>query len=113
MKELIGYECCCVFNLPATEWPISGYPAWVVVDAVDMPMIKMRSQFGGKPMWLHVGLIKTIEATRRERHLVRWPGCLYRAIKFVAGKKLALKLYQTAERVGYSDWWQRRFNQVK
>lgn len=66
MKELIGWECCCVFNLPHTDWPIAGYPAWVVVDAVDMPMVKMRSRFGGNPMWLHTSLIKTISKDKRE-----------------------------------------------
>lgn len=66
MKELIGWECCCVFNLPSIEWPIAGYPAWVVVDDVDMPMVKMRSRHGGEAMWLNASIIKTISKERRE-----------------------------------------------
>ncbi len=59
MKELIDHECCCVFNLNPHDWPIAGYPAWVIVDDVDMPMIKMRSR-GGSPMWVNAAIIKTI-----------------------------------------------------
>lgn len=62
MKDLIGRECQCVFNLPFSEWPIAGYPAWVIVDDVDMPMVKMRSTFSGAPMWLNSAIIKTISA---------------------------------------------------
>jgi hypothetical protein len=61
--ELIGEECKCIFSLPANEWPIEGYPAWVVVQGVDMPMINMRSKFGGQPIWINVNIIKTIERT--------------------------------------------------
>jgi hypothetical protein len=63
MQELIGKECQCVFNLPASDWPISGYPAWVIVDAVEMPMIKMRSTYAGKPIWVNASIIKSIQGS--------------------------------------------------
>jgi hypothetical protein len=63
LKELIGHRCRCEFSVRDVEWPIAGFPAWVIVDDVDMPMIKMRSAFSGSPMWLHVDLIKRIETT--------------------------------------------------
>lgn len=65
MNELIGHECRCVFNLPPNEWPIEGYPAFVIVDAVDMPMVKMRSKFSGVPMWVNAATIKTIRSVRK------------------------------------------------
>lgn len=60
MKELIGYECSCVFSLPFNDWPIEGYPAWVKVVAVDMPMICLQSIHAGKPIWMHCSIIQTI-----------------------------------------------------
>ena len=66
MNELIGKKCRCVFNLPAMEWPIEGYPAWIVVVAVDMPMVCMKSAFAGKPIWINSAIIKTIEVVDRE-----------------------------------------------
>lgn len=60
MKNLIGKKCRCVFDLPHTEWPISGYPAWVEVLDVDMPMVCMKDAFAGKPMWVNASIIKTI-----------------------------------------------------
>jgi hypothetical protein len=62
VKELIGQRCACVFDLPHTEWPISGYPAWVVVVAVDMPMVCLKSDFGHTPIWVNAATIKTISA---------------------------------------------------
>ncbi len=61
MKELIGKECIAIFNLPANEWPIEGYPAWVKVLDVNMPMIKMASRFSERSMWVNANIIKTIE----------------------------------------------------
>jgi hypothetical protein len=60
MEELIGKKCICDFNLPPIKWPISGYPAFVVVDAVAMPMIKMRSIHAGDPIWVNAAIIETI-----------------------------------------------------
>jgi hypothetical protein len=56
MKELVGMRCELVFNLPALEWPIPGYPAWVDVEAVDMPMVKLNG------LWVNVSTFKTIRA---------------------------------------------------
>lgn len=63
MKELIGCECACDFNLPLGEWPISGYPAWVIVLDVDGNMIKLASKFGDiekSSFWCNTSIIKTI-----------------------------------------------------
>lgn len=64
MAELIGKECRCVFDLPAVDWPIPGYPAWVIVDAVDMPMLKIRSKFAGQPFWINVSAIRSLDAVQ-------------------------------------------------
>ena len=81
MRELIGKECRAVFNLPHNEWPIEGYPAWVIVDAVDMPMVKMRSRFSGSPLWVNAATLKTIQVVKETavdplwvRLLRRWSG---------------------------------------
>lgn len=66
MKNLIGKECACVFDLPSHSWPIKGYPAWVVVEDIAPPLIKMRSKFGGEPMWLNMNTIESIRAEREE-----------------------------------------------
>ena len=62
MKELIGRVCTCDFNLPDLEWPIPGYPAWVRVLDVDMPMVKLSSFHGGDVMWVNASIIKIIRA---------------------------------------------------
>ena len=59
IDRLIGYRCRIVFDLPINEWPISGYPAWAVVQAVEMPLILVRAYGGG--MWINAANIKTIE----------------------------------------------------
>lgn len=61
MEELIWKECRCVFSLPHAQWPIAGSPAWVIVEAVDMPMVKMRSKWGGQSMWVTAAIILKIE----------------------------------------------------
>lgn len=66
MNELVGKACRCEFSLPFTEWPIPGFPAWVIVDAVDMPMVKMRSRHAGAPFWINSAYIKIISSTESE-----------------------------------------------
>lgn len=61
LRELIGHRCRCVFNLPSSDWPFEGYPAWVYVDDVDLPLIKLRSY--GDPRWVSAATIQTIEIT--------------------------------------------------
>lgn len=61
LRELIGHRCCCVFNLPSSDWPFKGYPAWVYVDDVDLPLLKLRSY--GAPRWVSAACILTIEIT--------------------------------------------------
>lgn len=61
MHELVGRRCTCDFALAHTDWPIPGYPAFVIVEAVDMPMVKMRSIHAGKPIWVNVSAIRTIK----------------------------------------------------
>lgn len=59
LRELVGHRCRCVFTLPISEWPFEGYPAWVHVDAVDLPLIKLRSY--GTPRWVNAECILIIE----------------------------------------------------
>lgn len=83
MKSLIGHECRCVFNLPFNDWPFQGYPAWVVVVAVDMPMVCMSYRHGGKGVWVNAATIQTIESvkaptpaprfwSRRPKMIAKW-----------------------------------------
>lgn len=60
MHELVGKRCTCDFALDPRDWPIPGYPAFVIVDSVDMPMVKMRSVHAGAPIWVNVSAIRTI-----------------------------------------------------
>jgi len=64
VNELIGFECACEFTMDPMRWPIPGSPAWVTVEAVDMPMVKLRSKYGGEPLWVNASLIATIKAVR-------------------------------------------------
>lgn len=65
LRELIGRSCRCVFNLPDSEWPFPGYPAWVRVLDVDLPLVKLASSHydGGRHVWMLAALIKTIEVS--------------------------------------------------
>ena len=64
MNELIGKTCICIFSLPPEKWPIAGYPAFVVVESVDMPMLKMRSFHTGESIWINAMFIESIKETR-------------------------------------------------
>lgn len=66
--ELVGKKCQVEFDLPDNKWPISGFPAWVYIDAVDMPMVKVRSAHGGKPLWVNVNILKTIEVADSDKN---------------------------------------------
>jgi hypothetical protein len=63
VNELIGFVCRCEFRMDSTKWPIHGHPAWVVVEAVDMPMVKMRDKFGGAGLWVNAADIASISST--------------------------------------------------
>lgn len=61
MKELVGKVCRCIFALPFHEWPVAGYPAWVMVLAVDMPMVKLSARDNEVgAVWVHVDTIQQI-----------------------------------------------------
>lgn len=64
LRELVGHRCRCVFNLPDSEWPFPGYPAWVRVLDVDLPLVKLGSaHYDGRHVWVLAMLIKTIEVS--------------------------------------------------
>jgi hypothetical protein len=66
MRELEGYVCRAdFFGDHATGWPFPGFPAWVVVLEVDMPMVKMRGYHGDGAKWVNAALIKTISAVQK------------------------------------------------
>ena len=59
LKELIGkthIACEVSERLPLSD----GYPSWIDVLDVDMPMIKIRNSHGGKPIWVNVAVIRTM-----------------------------------------------------
>jgi hypothetical protein len=62
MNELIGKVCWCDFDLPSHDWPMPGFPAYVVVQGVDMPMVKLCSRWGGQAVWVNASIIKKISA---------------------------------------------------
>lgn len=64
MKELIGYECVCAFDMPYEDWPIS-YPGYVQVLDVDMPMVKLSAHCGGDATWVNAAKIKQIRALHK------------------------------------------------
>lgn len=74
MKELIGWECGCIFNLPPTEWPIPGSPAWVVVLGVHGNMIKIVSIYSNpkhSAFWCNTSIIREIRRTAKCEKVVR------------------------------------------
>lgn len=60
LSELIGRRMRCEFTLPEASWPIRGWPAWVIIEAVDMPMVKMRSAHAGESMWVNASIIQRL-----------------------------------------------------
>lgn len=60
LNDLIGRRCAVVFDLPDTEWPVPGYPAFVIIESVEMPLIEMRSIHAGKQIWINARFIKQI-----------------------------------------------------
>ncbi len=67
LKELIGCQCRAEFNLPPSEWPVSGWPAWILVEDVDMPLIKIKSRWEKTSLWVNATLFKTIESVDNGR----------------------------------------------
>ena len=74
--ELIGRDDVrCVFNLDPCKWPIPGYPAWIVIEAVDMPLMLIRSKWSREKIWINASIIETISYQQNvrgqgTRHLV-------------------------------------------
>lgn len=69
MHELIGKRCVCVFEGERNAWPIPAnaedfsqgcFPAMVIVDAIAMPMVKMRSIHLGIPVWVNCSSVRSI-----------------------------------------------------
>ena len=63
LSELAGSTCRVVFDIPDGSWPFQGYPAFVFVVAVDMPMVKMKSSVSTDDcdsVWINVKFIKEI-----------------------------------------------------
>ena len=60
MDKLIGKECGCEFDMPPHSWPVPGYPAWVTVLAVAMPMVEMSGKFSNRPFWINASKIARI-----------------------------------------------------
>ena len=59
-ESLIGKKCWIYFNLPSDEWPVAGSPAFATVEAVEMPLIKLATEFGNDVVWVNANIIKTI-----------------------------------------------------
>lgn len=65
MNELVGRECRVNFTDDPVHWPFPGFPAWVQVLAVDMPMVKMANRYGDGALWINVARIADIQAVER------------------------------------------------
>lgn len=60
VRDLGEHVCVCVFDLPASEWPIPGSPAWVYVLDADMGMIKLQPTHSLDSVWVNTSIIKTL-----------------------------------------------------
>jgi hypothetical protein len=47
LHELVGQQCAILFDGPYADWPVKGYPAWVVIEAVESSTVTMRPLLGG------------------------------------------------------------------
>ena len=61
MRELIGHECTIEFIGPEADWPmrVTAIISFTVM-AVDMPMVKLRDNWGGEIAWVNTSTVKTI-----------------------------------------------------
>lgn len=62
LRELVGKECICVFNLPTNDWPFPGWPAQVWVYDVDASMVKMGPRYDNTrySLWVSTAMISWI-----------------------------------------------------
>jgi hypothetical protein len=61
VHKLIGHLVTIEFNLPSTEWPIAGFPAWGIITAVDMPLIEVQGYHVRSSLtWVNVKDVKKI-----------------------------------------------------
>ena len=49
--EFIGDSC---------DWPVPGCPAWIIIEAIDMPLLLIRAAHGGELMWVNAAIIKRV-----------------------------------------------------
>lgn len=61
LQSLIGKKCRCIFNLPSHHWPVAGWPAFIKVLDLDMPLIKIVSAHAGRPVWVNANTVERIE----------------------------------------------------
>ena len=60
-EDWIGEEhVAAEFMGDMCHWPIAGWPAWIIIDAVDMPLLLIRSAHGGEQMWVNAAIIKRV-----------------------------------------------------
>lgn len=67
LYTLVGKDCVCEFDLEFHEWPIPGYPAFVHVVDVVLPMVKMRPMYGGQEIWINWYHVKTLKELHNEQ----------------------------------------------
>jgi hypothetical protein len=70
IEKLVGKKCACDFDMPSHTWPVPGYPAWVVVLAVSMPMIEMQCAWGSRPpFWINASKIAQFHSIQDHKPL--------------------------------------------
>ena len=66
LSDWVGKRCTIDFDLPRSAWDtvMFGSPAHVIILAVEMPLIMIKSiHIGENVIWINANIIKTIKET--------------------------------------------------
>ena len=67
LSDLVGKHVAVAFNLPHTQWPIHGFPAWCVVRGVDSGMVCLMERWKSdeaEPRRFSLNIIESIQELR-------------------------------------------------
>ena len=58
-KSLIGVACSMEFSSKPEHWRDTG-SSMILIEKIDMPMIKIKPYPDGGSLWININIVKTV-----------------------------------------------------
>lgn len=62
-NDLKGRRVAVIFDLPSTQWPIEGYPAWATFEGAADGLVRLRPGQGDYVVIVGAHTIRSIKPT--------------------------------------------------